>query len=1338
MNAQRQTNTFTSGMNMDLDYSLIDSKQYKYAENIRVLMNEANSTGALQNIEGFTRVNPSRYFYNENIVHIDTIRDWAIVFTEQNDLFNIYRIDFSKNDLEPEVTLIAGELALDIPKYDNHYCVSSVCVWESSNIVKIYWADGQHQIRLLNVATTYSNLDINTLTIIPDNTLPPLLLKEIGNGNLKSGKYQYAYQVFNSRGVESSISVLSSIITVTNDGNSSTESSGKSIVLQTTLQSGLEKARIIRIQYTSNTSVPLIYVLDEVNISGNILQYEDIGGEFSNELTVDEFNALVSYDFSPKILESKNNILFAANITENTWDVEYDARAYRFDKTGKALLKSNSGNDLTIDIEDRNSLINVDKEHDCICPYNIDTTSEYKYVKNETGSYVLGGKGPNVSYQFITTDLIGDGTEVSEYSNGLLENTFKLQPDEMYLDKLPVYAIDNGTKSSIGNIELSAKNRIPNYKDSEIDTKVRGYQRDEIYRFGIVFYNKQNLPSTVHWIADIRMPKITDNGFKTFTTGKNVILGNNTKKLSMTLHPLGVSFTVSNLPDGITAYEIVRCQRTIVDRSIITQGVVSQVCRYGTLTAEASDNQLVALPYTAMSKRHSVQISAGGKGTGGNMGGLQYNYYFEFGKYVDDKHYLLISPDICINREAVNELLKNGEKIEVLYGLTSKFKNIPLTDFSTGGFTYTQVFTSPKTIKDVDGKFYTEENKLAYQVNGKYADNRTYFNISQDKNNSALLGKYYFDNTNNSGKEFTINGIKVANNTNAIDKTGEEWKAKGTAIDNVIYYNWVENYLKKDSNYVSSNANNVTKLGPHGVCAIMNVDFSNYTYPTNADNTFEIPLVNIKRNVTPYGGYTYSSRQNSTYISTGMSATESTTLNTFGGDTYVCMLDYANTMFSFNDENPSPSNAKHSAYFGIYFPVETTANLDLRNDDFRTSNTYQESIDYANTWVQNDIIQIQDLYTQSKPLYSYNDVYSSQPNVQTFSVKSRYSIDNLNTDTRVIASEPKTNLEVTDSWTKFKVANFLDVDSRFGSINCMRLFKNYLLYWQTDAFGALSVNERSLIKDNNISELTLGTGGVLARYDYFTTLNGMKANQLRNDTQSDTTVYWYDADRNEICGFNGQTQSVAKVKGVQSYLNDKKEILSNDPQGYYDKKYNDVLFTLEDKTLVFNEQLGVFTSFYTFKPDWVVEFSDKLFMYNNLNLFKYNTGDNRNLFDDQSKISYIQFVVNEGYPQTKTFDNVEYGGDFTYKTNFFKIWFETKRQRSFELTNTDIDYREDTYKFCVPRSDRELNVIEELVNKSYRDRMKGKYLVCNYKYDCNNGNTFKVPYISTAYRKSLI
>ena len=42
MNAQRQTNTWIKGMNCDLDYSVISSDQYQWAENIRIIAVEKN------------------------------------------------------------------------------------------------------------------------------------------------------------------------------------------------------------------------------------------------------------------------------------------------------------------------------------------------------------------------------------------------------------------------------------------------------------------------------------------------------------------------------------------------------------------------------------------------------------------------------------------------------------------------------------------------------------------------------------------------------------------------------------------------------------------------------------------------------------------------------------------------------------------------------------------------------------------------------------------------------------------------------------------------------------------------------------------------------------------------------------------------------------------------------------------------------------------------------------------------------------------------------------------------------------------------------------------------
>lgn len=571
------------------------------------------------------------------------------------------------------------------------------------------------------------------------------------------------------------------------------------------------------------------------------------------------------------------------------------------------------------------------------------------------------------------------------------------------------------------------------------------------------------------------------------------------------------------------------------------------------------------------------------------------------------------------------------------------------------------------------------------------------------------------------------------------------YNAEAVTIGDKVYYNWVWDNIRTagDGEVDKTDANNVRKYGPHGICAIFKSDnmISNISLASGSSSARylnAVVLCNMKQSVNAYGGNSYSAVQNSVYITTGASAESSvSTVLCYGGDTYLNIFDYNNCMFSYNTDDYY-NNKSNRLFLGAFIPCESSINLALTHADSSINRTYQAGDGYANHFVEDDIVTVGDLYTQNTPSYAYNDAYSAQPNAKKFVAKSIYNIDNLLTDTRIISSELKTNNEVTDSWTKFKVANYLDVDTRFGPINDMKLFKNNLVFWQTDAFGTVAVNERSIITDNNPGALTLGVGGILDRYDYFTTMNGESPNQLRANTQSDSTVYWYDSKRNEICGFNGQLQTVSKLKGVQSYLNKNKDLFKKDPIAVYDKKYNEVLFTLGDKTLAFNEQLGVFTSFYNYNPDYYAEFSDKLYLFKSLKLFKYNGGEQADLDSDKAKVSEIEFVVNKDYPQTKTFDNVEYSGNFTTDTNFDLILFTTKRQTSETLTSEDIDYREDTYKFAIPRNSLKLNEVEQLANKSYKDRMKGKYLICNYKYDCNGGNKFKVPYISTAYRYSMI
>jgi hypothetical protein len=267
--------------------------------------------------------------------------------------------------------------------------------------------------------------------------------------------------------------------------------------------------RVIRVVYKDNISIPDIYIINEINIDNRSglfnITYTDNGSQFVNKLTIDEFSSLVPFDFTAKSLDKLHNRLFASNITEKTWDVIYDARAYRADKQGNVRLLSSKGDEINESIEMlSNPDYEVPEEHDCINPYNIDTdSSSSKYIYRVDG--LMGGDGPNISYKFIFAELVLSSTQIEDGkpANDLDLNTTAANNKNIKI----VY--ENGQLAA--NQEISSNDAvIHNYSNAYICSNYLGYMRDEIYRFGIVFYNNKGIPSPVHWIGDIRMPSTKD------------------------------------------------------------------------------------------------------------------------------------------------------------------------------------------------------------------------------------------------------------------------------------------------------------------------------------------------------------------------------------------------------------------------------------------------------------------------------------------------------------------------------------------------------------------------------------------------------------------------------------------------------------------------------------------------------------------------------------------------------------------------------------------------------------------------------------------------------------
>ena len=1384
-----QVNTFVQGMDLDTDINMIPESRYRFGQDVRVVTNDGGTTGVLQSIE-----NPRKYGtelpLNEVIIGATTVEDIAVVITRlENGNNKIYRIrDFDTRI--PQVKVVCkGKLGLcqDLSKTPR---ISLVANYESDTNIKIYFTDGNDPVKTLNIMSDAyvinselidENGDIlnpGALDLTPDATLPPLKFMTTGIGNLKVGMVTYCYQLFNLHGTETVTSPLSELIhltpSTTNQGSASYKGEGigksanKSVILKTDLSMhDFSKMRIIRIFYEQNNSTPTIDIVDEFDISNvrTTINYTDYGATLST-LSVEEFNAMTGYQFIAQTLAKGQNRLFAANITDNTWvpknedGTPYDARAYRASKAGIVQLLSSSDNQkLLVYITDDNQLKRIPLNHDCINPSNTQqftgdgTNYSLAYVHGKDGK--LGGYGINIEYSFVTTDI-----KLSKQ-----QSTWRLNQDcSMNVEAVRGTSryIYDSTDSIIDTIEptidQASSVSIPNYADPYVAANYTGYQRDEIYRFGIVFYNKKFIASPVLWIGDIRMPHASQ--MPPFVYYDRTLIGK----------ALGVNFKVKKMPVGAVAYEIVRCDRTEADRTVMMQTVGSYTYEYriqeqdkymGQGPTLANSLELRPLPFFCSLAKHYLYTNyANTKVSSLNM--TQYR----------DKQYIrLVSPEICIQGENIERIFDGScylENVGTYYspfvGGTVKYsKGFHANSFDDayidgntivdGSIIHNTIFANANIVMQLDGTLAAIDT-IPFVGCHEAADSvGMCFNSQPISGNTvyhnAYIAKYFVpdftmphDSTHVIVEDAKYPPLIAYNQYNASDIV-----ANRINIGERTYTNYsVTEFEQTD---------NETIVGPAGPCIIayvpkLDVIFNGYGKPTDRysqmhvfDAVNAVPVFNVKRNgVSPYGGDIYSVRQNSVYISTGGFNGK----YVFGGDTYLSLLDYPNTMSYQLADAKEWDDMK--CFIGAYIPFESTINMNLMHGD-QIHRTVTAS-DFADSWLQLDPTQMQQVHTQDLPYFLYNAVYSASNTGKFYVPNSIYAEENQQYSNRILSSQAKTANEVIDQWSKFKPADYLDVDNRFGAITNLRVFKDRLFYFQNSGVGIAAVNERALITDDNVNQITLGTGGILSRYDYIADTNGDSNFNDKSIINSDNVLYWYDPDKNELCSYTGQVSQISKEKQVQTHFNEHYMDDRTNPMSLFDKKYNEVWFNIFNQPIVFNEQLGRFTSFYTFNPKWSLPLSDRLATITKDNKLYTIHDTGVKALTPVERDSQLQIVINKDDAYTKVFDNVRFQGSFKDTEGnelredlidymkFSTKHQEAKKEHTKPTEDNPVeehiitDYREDTFRFPVPRAD----VNEDEL--SLPARLRGKYMVCDYHLDSDTEHSFEIPQITTTYRRSRI
>lgn len=624
--------------------------------------------------------------------------------------------------------------------------------------------------------------------------------------------------------------------------------------------------------------------------------------------------------------------------------------------------------------------------------------------------------------------------------------------------------------------------------------------------------------------------------------------------------------------------------------------------------------------------------------------------------------------------------------------------------------------------EQMSSKAYTN---YAVSAGGALFTNMITGGICNDTNSNI------FESFGNYNGGFKNDGTGTHGNKNACFGTGGKclllscwYKEKGTA--GAISY-----YYPENGNYYDSFKQETYQTEPGEIGEIFKI-----IRPTLL-GTY---LTNLRQQITPYGGYSFTNRLTNIYYGDGNYFESKNKWNTvFDGDCHVETFEYTSMHKVYGAYKGEKSLDFPNTHM-ITYSIPTESNIWCK---FQYGWTFSSNArdNYA-SFIQAEPCEITEAYVQKEPEYVYNSVYSVQNTSIPLAVYDDLNPQDYNKtiDTRVYYSDLKQNDEIIDSWCKFRSSNFIDVDQEYGPITDICTFKNVLTFCQEQSFGVLSVNDRSVATDNSGQNIVLGTGGVLDRYDYYSNTYGMHKQQFCSACTTGG-LYWFDSHNNVICLFDGQSVTQLSKQGkVQNILNKYKK--NDNFKVFYNNRYNEVVFNVlsDDMQIVYNEMLGKFTSTLTIPFDGAIQFFNGEYLIKKNDIvcaYQYDYLDGSPKSTTQQLLSsYVKYVVAQQPLVTKVFDNQEIvtyenlqlqatisDQDDYFSKNHKYVW-QTESQKIESNLEEQITLRENNHRFAIPRADG-----------LFGNRARGKVMICSIE-DIKPNPATAIQYIITKYRQS--
>lgn len=250
---------------------------------------------------------------------------------------------------------------------------------------------------------------------------------------------------------------------------------------------------------------------------------------------------------------------------------------------------------------------------------------------------------------------------------------------------------------------------------------------------------------------------------------------------------------------------------------------------------------------------------------------------------------------------------------------------------------------------------------------------------------------------------------------------------------------------------------------------------------------------------------------------------------------------------------------------------------------------------------------------------------------------------------------PKSSNADIDEWTHITLANSLALDGDKGPVQALRRFQNSVLSFQDKGISEILYNSRTQLSTADGVPVEIANSGKVDGKRYITNKYG--TTNKWSITEGKQALYFVDTLNKAFCGFSGngiENLSARLNFGVWFRKHNSVEPWNpkdfNNIVSFYDKIHSDVyLVSGEDvsneSSLVYNELLGAFSSFYDYSyVPMMTNVGDRFISAKGHHLWWQNEGLYCNFFGTQYSYYAIHRVTPEPFGD-KVWTNFEYRAD---------------------------------------------------------------------------------------------